>query len=154
MPRNHWWFTFSSGGLFEGSRLYNPSGSREVVPGEVIQGGPDHPLLLFQEFPQGGSRPCSACESPGRLQGGVKSRRSQAPAPAPAPAPAWKGMPGMGLCPGKSWKVVWDQDWIRLPCPVTCQLAPMEDGARMPGRAHAYVCPDVSSGKGSRQRTW
>lgn len=81
MPRNHWWFTFPFGGLFEGPRLYNPSGSREVVPGEVIQGGPDHPLLLFQEFPRGwlparwAPRPCSACESPGRLQGESRAEK-------------------------------------------------------------------------------
>lgn len=137
------------GACLGGSRLTTPPGTREMVAGKILQGGPDPSPLLFYRLLQGqllpGSQTLLWLREPWLPAGGVKSRRSQAP----ASVPAWKRIPGMGLCPGKSWKDVWDRGWISLPRPVTCWLAPTGDSVYMHVRVCVYLCSDGAPG-GSR----
>lgn len=92
-PRNHRCFRSPSGGFIP------PSGTRELVAKKGLQGDHDQPrsvpgIAARRLLPRGSQAPFQLRE-PQRPAGGVKSERSQ------APAPAWKGMQGMGLCPGK-----------------------------------------------------
>lgn len=117
-PTNHRCFKSSSGGFIP------PSGIREAVAKKGLQGDHDQPLLPSRALLQGwllpgGSRALLRLREPGPPAGGVKSGRSQ------APAPARKGVPGVRLCPGKSWKDVWDRDWLRLHCPASQREARM-----------------------------